>query len=98
MKEISRSNVYKKWLRKLKDVEARTRILTRVARLAEGNPGKSRFLGDISELIIDYGPGYRIYYKDTVKEIIILLCGGNKSTQQQDIEKARRILRHYKEE
>ena len=62
-----------------------------------GNPGDSRFLGDISELRIDYGPGYRVYYKDTGREIIILLCGGNKSTQQADIAKARQIALHYEE-
>jgi putative addiction module killer protein len=60
-------------------------------RLAEGNPGDNRFLGEISELRIDYGPGYRVYYKDTGKEIVIILCGGNKSTQQTDIVKARHI-------
>ncbi|MCL1834175.1 MAG: hypothetical protein FWG49_06710 [Leptospirales bacterium] len=67
----------------------------RVRRLARGNSGDSRFLGDISELRIDYGPGYRIYYKDTGKEIIILLCGGDKSTQEADIRRARIIADNY---
>jgi putative addiction module killer protein len=53
----------------------------RIKRFGEGNPGDHQFLGDISELRIDYGPGYRVYYKDTGKEIIIFLCGGDKSTQ-----------------
>ena len=95
MKEIRRSSIYIKWLKNLRDHRARARILTRVARLAAGNPGDSRFLGDISELRINYGPGYRIYFKDTGKEIIILLCGGDKTTQQEDIAKAREIARLY---
>ncbi len=66
--------------------------------MQDGNSGNNRFIGDISELKIDYGPGYRVYYKDTGKEIIILLYGGNKSTQDSDIEKARKILKLLKEE
>jgi putative addiction module killer protein len=91
MKEIRRSSVYKKWIKSLRDPQARARILTRVMRLAEGNPGDSRFLGEISEMRIDYGPGYRVYFKDTGKEIILLLCGGDKTTQTADIESARKI-------
>jgi putative addiction module killer protein len=83
--------VFDKWLKNLRDSKAKISILTRAKRLAEGNPGDNRFLGGISELRIDYGPGYRIYYKDTGKEIIILLCGGDKITQQADIAKARHI-------
>ena len=84
---------------KLKDPRARQRILARVKRLAEGNPGDVRPAGEgISEMRIDYGLGYRVYYKDTAKEIIILLCGGDKSTQQTDIEKARNIAKHYEED
>lgn len=98
MKEIRTSTVYDKWLAGLKDDRARYRILTRIRRLAEGNPGDNRFLGDISELRINYGTGYRVYYKDTGKEIIILLCGGDKSTQQADIAEARKIVRHYNRE
>ena len=98
MKEVRRSSVYIKWLKNLRDHGARVRILARVDRLAAGNSGDSRFLGDISELRIDYGPGYRVYFKDTGKEIIILLCGGDKSTQQADIEKARKIAQLYEEE
>lgn len=64
----------------------------RTKRLAEGNPGDHRFTGDsVSEMRIDYGPDYRVYYKDTGVEIIILLCGGDKSTQQTDITKAKEI-------
>jgi putative addiction module killer protein len=91
MKEIRRSSVYKKWIKDLSDSRARARIFIRVLRLAEGNPGDNRFLGDISEMRIDYGPGYRVYYKDTGKKIILLLCGGDKTTQTADIKRAREI-------
>ena len=95
MREIRRSSIYIEWYKNLKDTGARSRIFTRIKRLAGGNPGDSRFLGEISELRIDYGPGYRVYYKDTGKEIIILLCGGDKSTQQADIARARIIAASY---
>ena len=98
MTEIRSSDVFDKWLTKLRDDRAVARISNRIKRLALGNSGDSRFLGDISELRIDYGPGYRVYYKDTGQEIIILLCGGDKTTQQSDIEEARRIARLYEEE
>jgi putative addiction module killer protein len=92
------SKVYSKWLKKLNDVKAKALINIRVERLKQGNHGNHRFLGDISELRIDFGPGYRIYYKDTGREILILLCGGDKSTQEEDIEKARKIAKLYEGE
>jgi putative addiction module killer protein len=93
------SSVYKKWIKNLKDEQARYRINARIERLKQGNPGDVEPAGDgISELRIHYGPGYRIYYKDTGKEIIILLCGGDKSTQQADIKRAKEIALLYKEE
>ena len=95
MKEIRTSDVFDKWLMKLRDDRAIARIATRIKRLAMGNPGDSRFLGDIFELRINCGPGYRVYYKDTGREIIILLCGGDKSTQQADITKARQLSLLY---
>jgi len=98
MKEIRKSSVYLKWLKKLKDSRAKFRIYERIKRLAMGNPGDVGPVGEgISELRIDYGPGYRVYYLDTGREIIILLCGGDKSTQQADIAHARKIARLYKE-
>lgn len=93
--DIKESGVYTKWFKKLNDARAKIRIDMRLERLAEGNPGDHRFLGDISEMRIDYGPGYRVYYRDTGKEIIILLCGGDKTTQEEDIERARKILKDY---
>ena len=99
MKRPSRSNVYAKWFKKLTDARAKARILTRVKRLCAGNPGDSKSVGEgIFELRIHYGPGYRVYYKDTGKEIILLLCGGDKSTQQEDIKQAKKIARHFEEE
>ena len=95
MKPVSRSTVFKKWFKKLKDRVGKAIIYARVDRLASGNPGDSRFLGDISELRIDYGPGYRVYYIEKNKKIIILLCGGDKSSQHEDIEKARNIAKLY---
>jgi len=90
--KIRKTSVYKKWIAGLRDNRARYRILTRIKRLEEGNPGDVKPVGEgISELRIDYGPGYRVYYKDTGNEIVILLCGGDKTTQQEDITKAKRI-------
>ena len=94
MKSIYRTEIYVNWLDKLSDQQAKDRIFVRTKRLAEGNPGDHRFLGDmVSEMRIDYGPGYRVYYKDTGEEIIILLCAGDKSTQQADIIRAKEIAK-----
>jgi len=98
MKEISRSSVFIKWFDKLRDARAVAIILKRINRLAKGNPGDVEPIGEgCSEMKIDYGPGYRVYFKDTGNEIIILLCGGDKSTQQKDIKKAKKIAKEYKE-
>ena len=93
MKEIRETKTYKKWFSKLTDSRAKYQIVVRVKRLALGNPGKGRFLGEISEMKINYGPGYRVYYKDTGREIIMLLCGGDKSTQDADIKKAKKMVK-----
>jgi len=85
------SSVYKKWIKNLNDERARHRINARIERLKQGNPGDVWPIGEgCSEMRIDYGPGYRIYFKDTVREIVILLCGGDKSTQQEDIKRAKK--------
>ena len=92
MVRVCRTNIFRKWVKNLKDALAKARIDQRIERLKRGNPGDHRFLGDmVSEMRIDYGPGYRVYYKDTENEIIILLCGGDKSTQQMDISKAKEL-------
>jgi putative addiction module killer protein len=94
MKKIRITDIYDKWIRDLKDGHAIARIYARVSRLANGNPGDSKPIGEgLSEMRIDYGPGYRVYYQDTGKEIIILLCGGDKSTQQADIARAKELAK-----
>ena len=93
MKEIRETEIFKAWFANLRDTRAKTRIDLRIKRLAMGNPGDVKPAGvGISELRIDYGPGYRVYYKDTGREIIILLCGGDKRTQSKDIELAKELL------
>ena len=81
-----------KWLTGLRDQKAIARIQIRIDRLALGNPGDVRPVGSgISEMRIDYGPGYRIYFSQRGSEIVILLCGGDKTTQKSDIENAKRV-------
>jgi len=96
---MRRSSEFIKWHKDLRDRRAVSKINTRIKRLAKGNPGDVKPAGEgISEMRIDYGPGYRVYYKDTGTEIIILLCGGDKRTQDDDIAEARRIAKLYKGE
>ncbi len=81
-----------KWLTGLRDQKAIARIQIRIDRLALGNPGDVRPVGSgISEMRIDYGPGYRVYFSQRGPEIVILLCGGDKTTQKSDIENAKRV-------
>jgi len=97
MVEVVKSAVFDQWIRKLKDRHARARVLVRIDRLAAGNPGDVKPVGDgISELRIDYGPGYRVYYLQEGSRLILLLCGGDKSTQQPDITQAHRIAEEWK--
>ena len=92
MTEIRKTESYAKWIDGLRDINARARILVRVERLAMGNPGDTEPVGEgISELRIHYGPGYRVYFKKTGKQLIILLAGGSKSTQSKDIRKALKL-------
>ena len=81
------------WLDRLKDRQSRARIQARIERLATGNPGKYRNLKrGVSELKIDVGPGYRVYYTHRQDILIILLCGGDKSTQSADIRLAYEMI------
>jgi len=99
MPRIRKTDVFRKWMKKLKDAIAKAHINRRIDRLERGNPGDVEPIGEgCSEMRIDYGPGYRVYYKDTGREIIIILCGGDKSAQQSDISKAKRIAREEEEE
>ena len=95
MFEVRKTEVYAKWLDSLRDAHARARVLVRVERLAAGNPGDVRPVGEgVSELRIDYGPGYRVYFKKQGRMIVVLLAGGDKRTQSQDIETALRLARN----
>ena len=95
MVEVRRTEVYATWLDGLRDVRARARVLVRVERLAAGNPGDVRPVGEgVSELRIDYGPGYRVYFKRQSRMIVVLLAGGDKRTQSRDIETALRLARN----
>ncbi len=86
------------WLTKLKDVQVRARIARRIYRLREGNTGDVKPVGEgISELRIDYGPGYRVYFIQEGKVVIVLLCGGDKSSQSRDIAKAKTLAKALKE-
>jgi putative addiction module killer protein len=86
MMEIRKTEVYAKWLDGLRDIRARARVLARVERVAAGNPGDSEPVGEgVSELRINYGPGYRVYYKQEGRMLLILLAGGDKTTQSRDI-------------
>lgn len=86
---IKTTEVYREWINGLKDGTSRARIQVRVDRLVHGNPGKSRQLTDgVSELKMDFGPGYRVYYTERDGELIVLLAGGDKSTQKDDIKEA----------
>jgi putative addiction module killer protein len=87
MTEVRETAIFRRWLDRLKDREAQRRIAVRIRRLAEGNPGDVRGLGSsVSELRIDYGPGYRVYFTRRSNVLILLLAGGDKKTQQRDIE------------
>jgi putative addiction module killer protein len=89
-------DVFGDWLDDLRDRKAAYKIITRIQRLALGNPGDFRVLdGGVSELRLDFGPGYRVYYGRAGKTIILLLCGGDKATQQKDIDHAKRYLKDY---
>lgn len=86
MKRIQTTSLFTNWLDRLKDISGRARIQARIQRLALGNPGKHRNLKHgVSELKIDVGPGYRVYYADRDDVLIVLLCGGDKSSQTADI-------------
>lgn len=95
---VSMTEVYRDWINELKDRAGRARIQMRVDRLAHGNPGQHRNLTHgIAELKIDAGPGYRVYYTERNGELIILLAGGDKSTQQQDIKTAVVLAKNLQE-
>lgn len=92
------STRFEKWFGGLKDHRASARIRQRLARLEQGHVGDAKPVGDgVSELRIDYGPGYRVYFMRSGSIVVLLLCGGHKGTQGRDIEVAKRISREWKE-
>jgi putative addiction module killer protein len=95
MIEIRKTETFAKWIDGLRDIRARARILVRIERLVAGNPGDVKAVGEgVSELRIDYGPGYRVYYKKQGRKLIILLAGGDKNTQAKDIKTALRLAKN----
>ncbi len=95
MVEIRKTTVYSKWFDSLRDIKARAKILVRIERIAGGNPGDVKPVGEgVSELRIPHGPGYRVYFKQTGLHLIILLAGGDKQSQSKDIKKALELARN----
>jgi len=96
---IKQTNIFSKWLLKLKDIKAKVSILRRIDRMKLGNFGDYKVIdNNISELRIQTGPGYRVYYTKKEQEVLILLIAGDKSTQKSDIEKAKEILKELDNE
>ncbi len=93
---VIKTNHFDRWFRQLKDIRAAGRIQMRLDRLSAGNPGDVRPVGGgISELRIDYGPGYRVYYQQKGDVLIVLLHGGDKSSQAKDITRARELAEEW---
>ena len=86
MLEIRKTETYAQWIDNLRDLQARARVQVRIERLAAGNPGDVKAVGEgVSELRIDYVPGYRVYFTKRGREVVMLLAGGDKTTQAADI-------------
>ena len=97
MLEILKSTSFEKWFSELKDRQAQARITARISRLSLGNAGDVKPVGSgVSEMRIGYGPGYRVYYQQRGETIALLLCGGDKGTQDRDIKQAIGIAKHWK--
>jgi putative addiction module killer protein len=98
MLTIRQTTIYKAWFAGLRDERARARIDVRIKRLALGNAGDVKPVGEgVSELRIDYGPGYRVYFAQRGSEIVLLLCGGDKRRQDRDIREAQSLNRQEKQ-
>jgi len=99
MIEVRQTEIYSKWFDSLRDRQARARIDIRIRRLSIGNFGDVKPVGEgVSELRIDYGPGYRVYFAQRARELVILLAGGDKRSQEADIKTAIQLLRILKED
>jgi len=98
MIEIRKTELFAQWLDGLHDLHARARVQARIERLAQGNAGDVQPVGGgVSELRINYGPGYRVYFKQRGRQVVILLAGGDKRTQAKDIRTALRLARNLAE-
>jgi len=98
MVELIKSATFDQWLGGLRDVNAVARIQARLDRMAVGNPGDVRPVGaGISEMRINYGPGYRVYFLQRGRLVVVLLAGGDKATQARDIKEAKRIANQWRE-
>jgi putative addiction module killer protein len=98
MYEIRRTGFFTSWLDGLKDARARVRVLARLDRVALGNFGDTKPVGEsVFELRIDYGPGYRVYFTKRRRKVVFLLVGGDKSTQERDIKRAIQLAQHLDE-
>ena len=94
MVEIRQTEEYASWFKRLRNREARARIITRIRRLSLGNPGDVKPVGEgVSEIRVDFGPGYRIYFIQQDETLVVLLAGGDKRTQKQNIKKAQELAR-----
>jgi putative addiction module killer protein len=97
MNSVRKTAIFQIWYAKLRDQNAKARIDARIRRLELGNPGEVEPVGQgVSELKIDYGPGYRVYFVRSGKSVVILLCGGDKSTQAKDISAAHKLAKEVK--
>ncbi len=95
MIEIRKTDHFAKWMDNLRDIRARARVQARIERLALGHAGDAKPVGEgVSEMRIDYGPGYRVYFKKQGRSLVILLAGGDKRTQTRDIKTALRLARN----
>ncbi|SEF11718.1 putative addiction module killer protein [Rhizobiales bacterium GAS191] len=97
MVRLKQTETFRKWERKLRDQKAKAIIAARILRLASGLPGDVAPVGEgIGELRIHYGPGYRVYFQQRDDEIVVLLCGGDKSTQDRDIKAAKQLAAQWR--
>ena len=98
MIEVRQTDEFARWLRTLRDQRAAQRIADRIVRISEGKPGDVKSVGGaVSEMRIDYGPGYRVYFMRRGNTVVVLLCGGDKRTQQKDIKRAREMADSWRD-
>jgi len=96
--EVHQTDEFRAWIHNLRDDKAVTRIAARIRRLEQGNPGDAKSLGSgLLEMRVNYGPGYRVYYVRRGAVIVVLLCGGDKRTQQRDIKRAQALAAELEE-